>query len=49
MVEGARGLRFLLEPAEPIGIGRGFRMQDLDRDFPPEPLVARAVDLPHPA
>ena len=49
MVEGAGGLRLLLEPAEPVGIGRGLRMQDLDRDFPPKSLVARAVDLPHPA
>ena len=49
VVEGAGGLRLLLEAAEPIGIGRGFRGQHLDRHFPPEPLVARAVDLPHPA
>ena len=49
MVEGAGGLRLLLEPAEPIRIGRRLRGQDLDRYLPPEPLVARAVDLPHPA
>ena len=47
MVEGAGGLRLLLEATESLGIGRGLRGQDLDRHFPPEPLVARAVHLPH--
>ena len=49
MVEGAGGLRFLLEAPKAIGIGGRFRMQDLDRHIPPQSLVAGAVDLPHPA
>ena len=49
MVEGAGGPRLLLEAAQPIGIGAKLRRQDLDRDVPPEPLVARAVHLAHPA
>jgi len=49
VVEGAHGFRFLLEAPQPIGIGGGVRGQDLDGDLAPEPVVARAVDLPHPA
>ena len=49
VVEGAGGLRLLFEPAEPVGVGQRVRRQDLDRHLPSEPLVAGAVDLPHPA
>jgi hypothetical protein len=33
----------------PIMIGLGIRRQQLDRDGPAKPRVARAVDLAHPA
>ena len=49
MVEGASGSRLLLEAPEAIGISGGVRGQDLDGYLAPEALVARAVDLPHPA
>ncbi len=49
MVEGAGGLRFLLEAAKPIGIAGRFRVQDLDGHLPPQSLIPGAVDLPHPA
>ena len=41
--------RFLLEAPPPIVIGGRRRRHDLDRDVAPEPRVARAIDLAHPA
>ena len=40
---------FLLEAAEPIGVGREERRQDLDGDVAPEARVAGAKDLAHAA
>ena len=48
-LSGARGPRLLLEAAQALGIGREDGGQHLDRDVAPEPRVARAVDLAHPA
>ena len=49
MVERRGRTRFLLEAAQPIGIGTERRRQHLDRHLAPEPWIARAIDLPHPA
>src|SRR5258707_6683351 len=47
MVEGAHGLRFLLEALEALRVrGRVFG-QDLDRDFAGEAGIASTVDLAH--
>ena len=43
------GPRFTLEALQPPRIGRGRRGEDLDRDEPIEPRVARAIDLAHRA
>jgi hypothetical protein len=40
---------FALEARQPIRIGRERGRQDLDRYVAPEPRVARAVHLTHPA
>ena len=49
MVQGGHGPRLALEAAEPLGVaGERFR-QDLHRHLPPQPRVARAVDLTHAA
>src|SRR5262249_41865972 len=47
VVEAAGGPGLLLEPAQALGVRGIGRRQDLDRDFPVEPLVARPVDLAH--
>ena len=49
MVEGARGLRLLLEAAQAIGVRRHRLRQHLHRDLAAEPRVPRAVDLAHAA
>ena len=49
MVERCRGPRLLLEALEPIGIGDRSGGQQLQRDVAPQPRVARAIDLAHPA
>ncbi len=47
MVQDARGLRFLLEAAQAVRVGRERRRQHLDRDVAPEPGILRAIDLAH--
>ena len=49
VIERGDGARLLLEAAQPVRIGREPRGQDLDRDVAPEPRVAGAVHLAHPA
>ncbi len=49
VVEGGEDSSFALEPRQPLGIVRQLRGQDLDRDLAPEPRVAGAVHLAHPA
>ena len=49
VVELGGGAGFLLEAREAFGIGGEARVDDLDRDFAPEPRVARPVDLAHAA
>ena len=41
--------RFALELRAAVGAVAGGRRQNLDRDIAPEPYVARAMDLAHPA
>ncbi len=48
VVERRRGARLALEPLQPLGVPRHLRRQHLDRHLPPQPPVARPVDLPHP-
>ena len=48
MVEDSRGLRFLLEAAQPVGVLREGRRQHLDRDLAAEARILRAVHLAHP-
>src|SRR5262249_55725292 len=47
MVERGRGARLAVEPVEQLGVGAG--TQDLEGHGPPQPGVARAVDLAHAA
>src|SRR5262249_37297681 len=49
MVECARGLCFLLEAPQAIGILRKRGGEDLDRYLALQPRIARPVDLTHPA
>ena len=49
MVQRGGGARFLLEALQALGVGRERRGQDLDGDVAPEPRIARAIDLAHPA
>ena len=49
VIQRRSGARFLLEALKPAGIGRGVRGKNLDRDVAPEPRVAGAIDLAHPA
>jgi hypothetical protein len=49
VVEGARCLRLVLEALEPVLVLGEVVMHDLERHLAREPLVARAVDLAHPA
>ena len=49
MIERGGRARFLLEPAQPIGVTGERRRQDLDGDVAAEPRVARAIDLAHAA
>jgi hypothetical protein len=46
MVEGRDGLGLALETGPQVGVGR---REDLDRDRPPQPRVARPIDLAEPA
>ena len=47
VVQPARGLRLLLEPAHAFGVLRERGRQHLDRDGPLELSVPRAADLAH--
>ena len=47
MIQRGGGLRFLLEPAETIGIAGHVARKDLDGNRAIEPRVARAVHLAH--
>ena len=49
VIERAYGLRFLLEAAQALRVGRCRLGEDLDGDFSPEPRVPGAVDLAHAA
>ena len=49
MVQRPGGASFLLETAEPIGIGRKRRRENLDRDFAAEAFVLGAIHLAHAA
>ena len=49
MVQRRRSARFLLEPLQAFTIGRKRRRQDLDGHVAPQPGVAGAIDLAHPA
>ncbi len=49
MVQRGGGARFLLEASEALGIGGHRGRKDLDRYVAPEPRIARAIDLAHPA
>lgn len=49
MRERGEQLRFALEPREAIGIGRLQVGEDLQRDVAAEPVIARPVNLTHPA
>jgi hypothetical protein len=47
--EGGDGPRFLLEPADALGIRSECGGKYLDRDISPEPRIAGAIDLAHAA
>ena len=47
MIERGGRARFLLESAQPIGVGCDCGGQDLDRDVAAQPRVVRAIDLAH--
>jgi hypothetical protein len=47
MIQASRSVRFLLETAEPFGVGDDCAGQDLDRDIAPQAWIARAIDLGH--
>src|SRR5262249_22270981 len=49
VVQAPGGLGLLLEPPEPLRIRREGLRQNFDGDVALQPLVARAVDLPHSA
>jgi hypothetical protein len=49
MVQRRCSARFLLEPLQAFTIGRKRRRQDLDGHVAPQPGVAGAIDLAHPA
>ena len=49
MVEGRDRPGFLLEAAQPVGVGAHLGRQHLDGHVPPEPRVPRPVDLAHPS
>ena len=49
MIQRREHLRFALEARKTIGIARKCVRQDFDRDIAPEPRIARAVDVAHPA
>ncbi len=49
MIQRSGRTRFLLEAREALGIGRNRGGKDLDRHIAPEPRIARAIDLAHPA
>jgi len=42
-------LRLALEPGQAVDILRDILMQHLDRHIAIQPLIVRAVNLPHPA
>src|SRR5215468_3440418 len=49
MIQGSGRLGLLLEALQPVGVLRERRRQHLDRDVALQTLVARPVDLTHPA
>jgi hypothetical protein len=49
MVQRGEHSRFPLETRQTFRIGAEDARQDFDRDIAPEPRVARAIHLPHPA
>src|SRR5262245_64957819 len=49
MVECARGASFPRKAMRAISVGRKQGGQELEGDFPPEPLVEGEVDFAHPA
>jgi hypothetical protein len=49
LVEGGKGLGFLLEPVKPIGVRREAGRQDFHRHPAPKLGVLRKVDFSHPA
>ena len=49
MVQDARRLGLLLEPAQPVGVGGEGGGQDLDRHVAAQARVLRAIHLSHPA
>ena len=49
MVQSPDRPGFLLEPAQPLRIGRHRLGQHLDRHLASEPRVLRPIHLPHPA
>ena len=49
MVQDARGLGLLLEPAQPVRVLGERGGKDLDRDLARQPRVLRPVDLSHPS
>lgn len=48
MVQRSKDLCFTAKPRKPLGVTGEMLWQDLYGDVAIEPLVARAVDLPHP-
>ena len=49
MVQCAGGLGFVLETPQSLRVLREVGVDDLERHFAREPLVARAIDLAHAA
>ncbi len=49
VVERGEHVRLARESRQPLGIGREFRREDLDRNVAAELLITGAIHLPHPA